>query len=132
MFKIGFYDFYDFSNLDVTNLEMAVSEQIYCTSWVLTYFFHMASFYWMFLEGHYFGHYLPTIWSLFGHYLVTFWPLCGCYLVTISLTSTGSFLKVIYVYCLKGYINCGTCSHPELTLDHVLTSAFFEPSRGMP
>ena len=79
MFKIGFYDFYDFSNLDVTNLEMAVSEQIYCTSWVLTYFFHMASFYWMFLEGHYFGHYLPTIWSLFGHFLAAMWLLFGHY-----------------------------------------------------
>ena len=41
----------DFFSSDVTNLEMAVSEQIYCTSWVLTYFFHMASFYWMFIEG---------------------------------------------------------------------------------
>ena len=75
-----------------------------------------------------FGHYLATIFPLFcplfGHYLVTSWPLCGCYLVTISLTFTGSFLKVIYVYCLKGYINCGTCSHPELTLDHVLTSTY--------
>ena len=25
--------------------------QVYCTSWVITFFFHLASFYWMFLEG---------------------------------------------------------------------------------
>ena len=30
---------------------MSVFDQVYCTSWVLTFFFHLASFYWMFIEG---------------------------------------------------------------------------------
>jgi len=30
-----------------------VFAQVYCTSWVITFFFHLASFYWMFLEGFY-------------------------------------------------------------------------------
>lgn len=31
----------------------SVFDAVYCTSWVLTFFFHLASFYWMFIEGLY-------------------------------------------------------------------------------
>ena len=34
-----------------TYMTMSVFDQVYCTSWVLTFFFHLASFYWMFIEG---------------------------------------------------------------------------------
>ena len=38
--------------LDLSSyMTMSVFDQVYCTSWVLTYFFHLASFYWMFIEG---------------------------------------------------------------------------------
>ena len=30
------------------------------------------------------------------------------------------------LYCLQGCISCETCSYPELTEDHVLTSAYFK------
>jgi len=36
-----------------TYMTMSVFDQVYCTSWVLTFFFHLASFYWMFIEGLY-------------------------------------------------------------------------------
>ena len=39
-----------FSDLS-TYMTMSVFDQVYCTSWVLTFFFHLASFYWMFIEG---------------------------------------------------------------------------------
>ena len=29
----------------------SVFDQVYCTSWVITFFFHLTCFYWMFLEG---------------------------------------------------------------------------------
>jgi len=32
---------------------LPVFDIVYCTSWVVTFFFHMACFYWMFLEGFY-------------------------------------------------------------------------------
>jgi corticotropin releasing hormone receptor 1/corticotropin releasing hormone receptor 2 len=32
---------------------LSVFDSVYCTSWVITFFFHLACFYWMFLEGFY-------------------------------------------------------------------------------
>jgi len=32
---------------------LSIFDQVYCTSWVVTFFFHLTCFYWMFLEGLY-------------------------------------------------------------------------------
>ena len=48
----AFWDFkknYFFSEL--AQCFFSVFDQVYCTSWVLTFFFHLTCFYWMFLEG---------------------------------------------------------------------------------
>ena len=44
-----------------------------------------------------------------------------------SQSLPGSLLRLHLLVCftpLQGYISCGTCSYPELTEDHVLTSAY--------
>ena len=41
-----------FHFLDLSSyMTASVFDSVYCTSWVLTFFFYMASFYWMFIEG---------------------------------------------------------------------------------
>jgi len=43
-------------------MTMSVFDHVYCTSWVLTWLFHLASFYWMFIEGLYL--FLQVQWPL--------------------------------------------------------------------
>ena len=41
-----------FTTSDLSSyMTASVFDAVYCTSWVLTFFFHLASFYWMFIEG---------------------------------------------------------------------------------
>jgi len=55
----------------------SVFDQVYCTSWVITFFFHLTCFYWMFLEGLYLFLQVQFPLSLvsikYAHFLVVGW-----------------------------------------------------------
>ena len=40
--------------IELAQYFFSVFDQVYCTSWVITFFFHLTCFYWMFLEGNLF------------------------------------------------------------------------------
>ena len=44
--------------------------------------------------------------------------------MSVSLIYEGKVLAMKKIGCAQGCISCGMCSYPELTEDHVLTSAY--------
>ena len=54
-------DIASFSFLDATLVLPGLQLNISCISWVLTSFFHLTTFYWMFLEGNFRQSYLLSI-----------------------------------------------------------------------